>query len=231
MRVVLRVVPVLLLVLSLALPATAQVTEPKTGRTFPESIGYPGREGAVLRCAGVGVRTKAVFKVYAAALYLDEAGARGELAGRAAQASGEPKSPDSLCASIIASDRSAGGNREESTLAKAIVMKFVRGVGKDKVRETYLEMLERTLGPLAASPVRENAEAFLAMFTEDVADGDEIELYGCGARVGVLVKGVEKGALSDGALAEAIWSIWLGEKPVSDDLRRGLISRTGWIAE
>jgi hypothetical protein len=57
----------LVLSLTLALPALAKDKE-VAGVKFPETISAEGKE---LKLNGAGVRTKAIFKVYAAGLYLE----------------------------------------------------------------------------------------------------------------------------------------------------------------
>lgn len=57
----------LVLSLTLALPALAQEKE-VAGVKFPKTVTVEGKE---LKLNGAGVRTKAIFKVYAAALYLE----------------------------------------------------------------------------------------------------------------------------------------------------------------
>lgn len=58
---------VLVLSLALALPAGAKEKE-VSGVKFPETVSVDGKE---LKFNGAGLRTKAIFKVYAAGLYLE----------------------------------------------------------------------------------------------------------------------------------------------------------------
>lgn len=39
------------------------------------------------------------------------------------------------------------------------------------------------------------------------------------------VAGVDKPAINDKALGSAIFAIWLGDKPVQDDLKKDLVAR------
>jgi hypothetical protein len=57
----------LVLSLTIALPAVAK-EKTVAGVTFPEIVSVEGKE---LKLNGAGLRTKAIFKVYAAALYLE----------------------------------------------------------------------------------------------------------------------------------------------------------------
>ncbi len=63
----------LVLSLTLALPALAKDKE-VAGVKFPETVSAEGKE---LKLNGVGLRTKAIFKVYAAGLYLETPGKDG----------------------------------------------------------------------------------------------------------------------------------------------------------
>ncbi len=217
-----RIIPMLsiLCMLGCAAIVTGQITEPKTGKAFDEKISLPGASESTLRCVGVGLRTKAFFKVYAGGLYLDEQSA-----------------PQNLAAFKGASVATLQGSAEfykaiiTSTSPKAIVMKFARDVGQDKIREAYAEGLEKTLGAIDKSPLKVDAEKFLAMFNDDILENDQIALYGKGSAVNVWVKGKEKGTVDNAKLAEAIWAIWLGAKPVTEDLKKGLVSKVDWAVK
>ena len=217
-----RIIPMLsiLCMLGCAAIVAAQITEPKTGMAFDTKISLPGASEPTLKCVGVGLRTKFVVKVYAGGLYLDE-----------------PSAPQTLAAFKGASVATLQGSAEfykaiiTSTSPKAIIMKFARDVGKDKIREAYTEGLEKTLGAIDKSPLKAEAEKFLAMFNDDILENDQIAIYGKGSAINVFVKGKEKGTVDNGKLAEAIWSIWLGPKPVTEDLKKGLVSQVDWAVK
>lgn len=218
MKIAITFATVLSLTAASALPVAAQqITETKTGTTFESKISMPHYEGTSLGCMGVGPRTKFGFKVYGCGLYLDQAGASQALASfKGASVQTLQGSTDFYSAVINAQ------------IAKAIIMKFVRDVGKEKIEESFTEGLEKTLGALDSSPLRAEAQKFLGMFNEDMAVGQVIGVYGKGSAVNVYVNGKEKGTIDNAQLASAIFAIWLGPKPVSDDLKRGLISQSGW---
>ncbi|MEW6367989.1 MAG: chalcone isomerase family protein [Acidobacteriota bacterium] len=206
--------------LGCAAMVAAQITEPKTGKTFDTKISLPGASEPTLRCVGAGLRTKFVVKVYAGSLYLDEQSAPQVLASfKGVSVATLQGSPEFYKAIIT------------STSPKAILMKFVRDVGKDKIREAYAEGLEKTLGEIEKSPLKADAEKFLAMFNDDILENDQIALFGKGSAVNVWVKGKEKGTVDNTKLAEAIWSIWLGPKPVTEDLKKGMVSQVDWAVK
>lgn len=195
----------------------AQVTEPKTGKTFDEKIKMPMAQDVTLRCAGAGVRTKFVVKVYAGALYLDEAGAGQALSSFKGSTLQAAQGSAAFHGAIV-----------KASIPKAIVMKFARAVGKDKIVEAYTEGLESSLGSISGSPLKAEAQKFLAMFNEDIGDSEEIAIYAKGSLLNVFVRGKEKGTIDSAPFAEAVFKIWLGDKPVSADLKKSLVSHVEW---
>ncbi len=200
-----------------ALAYAQQITEPKTGTTFDAKIGMPGESSPSLRCTGVGVRTKFIIKVYGAGLYLEEATAAQTLA-----------SFKGASAATLQSSAEFYKTLTKAAAPKAIVMKFAREVGKDKIVEAYTTGLESTLGSLGASPVKADAQKFLGMFNEDAAEGSTFAIYGKGSVIHVLINGKDKGTVDNQQLAEAVFAIWLGPKPPNEDLKKNLVSQVDW---
>jgi len=204
----------------MALSSSPSIVEPKTGQSFSEQITLPHDPSVAIRCMGVGVRTKAIFKVYAGALYVDEKAVREKLLQyKFASVSALQESQD-VYSDII-----------DAPFSRAIIMKFVRDVDKKRMMETYAEGLSKTLGPIASSPVKDDANRFLAMFDEDIPSGESMALYGDGDTLKVFVRGKEKGTIRNAKLVSAVFSIWLGPNPISADLKRALFSRADWAVK
>lgn len=108
----------MLLVLALAVPARADVAEPRTGVRFPEKIG----ETSLL---GVGLRTKTILKVkvYAIALYAADAALAGSLKGKTG--------PD-LYRELVWGD-----------FPKEIHLRLVRDVSASQMQEAIRDALEK----------------------------------------------------------------------------------------
>ena len=177
------------------MPAFAQVKEPSTGISFPSQTSFGGRN---LGITGTGVRKKYGFKVYAIASYYEA----GKL----------DKSRDLY--SQLLSDGPA----------KLIVMHFVRDVDAGRIRETFGEGLEKNIPNYKSSPARKDADTFLNALT-DVKENQKIELFWTqGGNLEVFVNGQPKAKVQSPIVAQAVWSIWLGNSPISSDIKTGLIA-------
>lgn len=148
---------------------------------------------------GVGLRTKTMLKVkvYAAGLYVANSALAGPLKGKA-------DSPD-LYRELVAGD-----------FPKKVVMKFVRDVSTSQIRDAFHESLANA-GP--------RAQEWINDFTE-IRSGQEIVISwmpGTGLRT--KVAGADKPVINDKAFTSSVFGIWLGDKPVQDDLKKALVSR------
>ena len=149
---------------------------------------------------GVGLRTKTVLKVkvYSIGLYAADSAVAGPLKGKAT-------SPD-LYRELVSGD-----------FPKKIVMKFVRDVSTSQIRDAFRESLGNA-GP--------KADEWINYFGE-IRSGQEIVIaWTPGTGLKTKVAGVDKPAINEKVLASAVFGIWLGEKPVQDDLKKALVSRT-----
>lgn len=149
---------------------------------------------------GVGLRTKtfAKVKVYAIGLYVSDAAIAGPLKGKA----GTPE----LYGQLVAGD-----------FKKRVVMKFLRNVSKDQIQEAFRDSLKGAGG---------KTEEWIAYF-DDVHSGQECVIgWTSGVGLETKVAGAEKAAINDKALAAAIFAIWLGDKPIQDDLKKDLVGRS-----
>ncbi len=183
--------------------AAAQ-TAPQTQVTEPASgVRFDAKVGD-LQLLGVALRTKTMLKVkvYALGLYVDPAG----FAAQKAQ-SGTP----AFYQQLVWGD-----------FPREIRMKFVRSsVSADQIRGAFRE----SLGGADQAKVA----AFLQYFGDTKA-GDEYSLrWTPGVGLETSVAGQAKPAIADKGFAAAVFSIWLGEKPIQDDIKKGLISRAAEV--
>lgn len=150
---------------------------------------------------GVGLRTKTIakVKVYAVGLYVADSAIAGPLKGKAA-------TPD-LYRQLVAGD-----------FKKKVVMKFLRNVSKDQIQDAFRDSLK---GSGAKS------DDWIAYFN-DIRSGQNCVIgWTPGVGLETKVAGTDKPAINDKALATAIFTIWLGDKPIQDDVKKGLVARSG----
>jgi len=148
---------------------------------------------------GTGLRTKTMLKVkvYAIGLYIADSGISGQLKGKA----GTPE----LYRELVSGD-----------FKKHVVMKFVRDVSTSQIRDAFRESL-KDAGP--------RTEEWLTNFN-DIRSGQEIVIaWVPGTGLTTKVAGADKPVVNDKAFASAVFGIWLGEKPVQEDVKKDLVSR------
>ena len=154
---------------------------------------------------GVGLRTRTIAKVkiYAIGLYVADSAIAGPLKGKAA-------TPD-LYRQLVTGD-----------FKKKVVMKFLRNVSGEQIREAFSDSLK-------SSGVK--SDEWVAYFI-DIRSGQELAIgWTPGVGLETKVAGAEKPAINDKALASAIFGIWLGEKPIQDDLKKDLVARSGELLQ
>jgi Chalcone isomerase-like len=152
---------------------------------------------------GVGLRTKTVLKVkvYAIGLYVADSAISGPLKGKEG-------TPD-LYRELVNGD-----------FKKKVIMKFVRDVSANQIRDAFRE----TLG--GAEP---KTEIWLQYFG-DLHSGQELVIgWTPGVGLETKVAGVDKPPINDKAFASAVFAIWLGDKPVQEDMKKDLVSRAGEV--
>jgi hypothetical protein len=190
-----------LLALAVSAPSVLRaqdVTEPRSGVSFPAKSGN-------LSLLGVGLRVRKVAfvtaKVYAIALYASDAALAGPLAAH----KGRPTAPE-LYRDLVWGD-----------FEKQVTLKFTRDVGKDRIQEAMREAL--------AGADKARAEQFVGYFPE-VKTGQECLLrWAPGGVLETTMAGQPRPPIADKNFAAAVFAIWLGEKPLQEDLKRDLVSR------
>jgi hypothetical protein len=181
----------------LSAPAWSQnVVEPKSGVAFPPRSGD-------MSLLGVGLRTKTFLrvKVYAIGLYVADSALREPLAAHKG-ALGSP----AFFKDLVAGD-----------FEKELVLKFVRGVTANQIQGAFREVLT------GADPSR--VRTFLAFFG-DTKEGEEYRLHWLpGGILETTAVAQPRPQIPDKVFASAVFGIWLGEKPVQDDIKTGLVAR------
>lgn len=182
-----------------AAPVLAQdVKEPRTG------VSFAAKEGS-MSLMGVGLRVKQIAfikaKVYAIGLYVaDEA-----LAGSLAALKGKGATPE-LYKELQAGD-----------YPKQVTLKFVRGLGKGRIQEAMREALPNS----DKAPV----DTFVSYFDE-VKEGDTCTIaWAPGGALDIAFNGKAKPPIADKKFAGEVFGIWLGAKPIQEDIKKELVSR------
>ena len=183
-------------------PARAdEVAESSTGVKFQSPLSAFGKSFTLL---GTGVRKKFIVKVYAMALYAE---------------SGEGKK------AYASSGEHGAAWIAKGSFDKLAILHFVRDVESEKMRSAYTETLADELADSAPADIRTAAQQFIAMFDHDAKSGGEVWVHTSGdGTVTVDQAGQKKSMKVPPALVRSIWNIWLGKKPISEDLKTGLVS-------
>lgn len=143
-----------------------------------------------LKLNGLGLRKKAMFKVYLGGLYLE--------------------APSKDAGAILASDQ-----------AKAIRLHFLRDLKKGQLVEAFQEGFDANAKDKAAQKAA--FDKMLAL-VPDVKEGSTLTFtYLPGKGTTLQVADKELGAFEGKGFADAVFSIWLGPKPPSEDLRKGML--------
>jgi hypothetical protein len=149
--------------------------------------------GRPCRLNGVGVRTKFFVSVYLGALYL--------------------ATPTGDAAAAVAADE-----------PKRTLLHFVHSkVEAEKIREAWREGFAANAGA-GQQQLAERLGRFSAWFDQDLLEGEQIVLtYLPGKGTEVSIKGAVRGTIEGADFMQALWSVWLGPKPVDTGLKQGML--------
>lgn len=151
------------------------------------------------------------------ALYIDELDARRAFPALVARAGGRSR------ARLLASDH-AQSFVVWGHFTKLAVIRFVRPVTAEAVRELWKAGLEGELDKDKASPeLKKLGEDVLNLFNKELKAGDEVVLRtDSEGRIELDVAGEKRLGPASPKLARAFWSVWLGSKA---ELRKPLVER------
>lgn len=177
---------VLALLVVLTLNTSARAAE-LAGAVLPDTLSAGDK---TLKLNGLGLRKKAMFKVYVGGLYLE--------------------SPSKDASAILAADE-----------AKAIRMHFLRDLTKAQLVEAFQEGFEGNAKDKAGQKAA--FDKMLAL-VPDVKEGETLTFaYLPGKGTTLQVGNKELGVFAGKGFADAVFSIWLGPKPPSEDLKKGML--------
>ncbi len=168
-------------------PGMAALAGELAGATLPDTLKAGDK---TLKLNGLGLRKKAVFKVYVGGLYVE--------------------SPSKDAGAILAADQ-----------AKALRMHFLRDLTKAQLVEAFQEGFEANVKDRA--PQKAAFDRMLAL-VPDVKEGSTLTFtYVPGKGTTLATGSRELGVFEGKGFADAVFAIWLGPKPPSDDLKKGLL--------
>lgn len=183
---------------SVAAPAQTW-TEPKSNTAFEVK-----RDGMTL--LGAGLRVKKIlftFKAYALGLYVDDAALGGPLAAF----KGKTTSPEFYQA------------LQTGDFRKQVVLKFLRTLSKGKIQDAMRESLA------GADP--KTLDQFVSYFPE-VKEGEQCVLrYLPGGKLESIMAGQQKPTIDSKAFADQLFGLYVGPKPIQDDIKAGVVARAG----
>lgn len=152
--------------------------------------------GTALQLNGVGVRTRAIFKVYVAGLYVPQ---------------------KSSSASALLAQKGP----------RRVVIAMLRNVDADTFAGALSEGLQKNLTDAQFVAFKPQIDALSANLKAagEAKKGDAIHLeFAPDAGMRVVVNGKPQGSPIAGEdFYTAVLRIWLGDKPVDDDLKKGLL--------
>jgi tetratricopeptide (TPR) repeat protein len=197
------------------LPPALPFVEPVTRYSYQTIINIDQKSYTLI---GAGARKVMGFKVYAMGLYLEDEAARKVFPQLAARAGGSDH--DSLARGDLAHEFVV-----LSDFGKAALLHFVRNVTGKDTRDAYRNALGDDVGDRASPELRKHAEEFLALF-DDIKSGEDLVIRTtAGGQVIVEAHGQKRLGPTDARLTHDIWDIWLGRKPISADLKKGMLDR------
>ncbi|MBU0553305.1 chalcone isomerase family protein [Myxococcota bacterium] len=109
----------------------------------------------------------------------------------------------------------------ESDVPKRIEMVFLRDVDKEKLADT----LEQNLAKAKSAALDAKAKRLTALM-DDAREGDRVYLdYVPGEGISVSIKGRKKGTIEGFDFMKAVFAIYIGDEPSSEQLKKGMLGK------
>jgi len=172
---------------ALMLAASLAFAGEKEGVRMPDSVTV---EGKSLALNGMGLRTKFVFKVYVAGLYLEtKGGSEKDIIGR-----------DEM---------------------RRVDLFMLRDLGKDSITEAIQAGVEKN--SKADLPKLKDRLAKLNSLVKPMKKGQTFSILYVPGKGTSITGGSE--VIPGKDFADAIFNVWLGQSPVDDDLKKGMLGK------
>jgi hypothetical protein len=146
---------------------------------------------------GGGVRTRVFVKVYAAALYTAQKTSNAQ--------------------SII---NAKSGRRMQLTM--------LRDLTSDQLADALKDGIDNNATQPELDAIKAETEQLLGMLRamKEVKTGQTVVLdFNADGKTNVLLNGASRGSVAGEGLQKALLKIWLGDKPIQNDLKRGLLGQ------
>ncbi|HET9386200.1 MAG TPA: chalcone isomerase family protein [Gemmatimonadales bacterium] len=195
---------------------TSEITEPNTKVAFPAEL-QTATGAQVLTGTGVRTRTMLKVKVYAFGLYVDAAGARTGLAPWRGKNAADLARDQSLYTELL-----------KGSFPMTLRLVMTRDVGADQMSEAFNDALAPRVAQAEQRGMTGGAEAltqFRAFFTDRLTEGTELVFSRSSGKLTVTIGGKQAGEIDNAALAWALFDVYLGEKPISSDGKKGVVAR------
>ena len=172
----------------LVLAARPLAARELAGVNLPDTLSAGDK---TLKLNGLGLRKKAIFKVYVGGLYLE--------------------APSKDAAAILAADA-----------PKAVRMHFVRDLKKSQLTDAFSEGFEANAKEKAAAQ-KAALDRMLAL-VPDVKVGETMSFVYVPGKGTTLYSGDKAlGTFEGKDFADVVFLLWLGPKPPSEDLKKGML--------
>jgi hypothetical protein len=182
-----NIIAAALILLAVSLVSPAARAGELAGATLPDTLSAGTQ---TLKLNGLGLRKKAMFKVYVGALYLESS----------AKDAG----------AILAADQ-----------GKAIRLHFLRGLSNTQLSDAFQEGFEANAADKAGQKAA--FDKMLALLS-DVKEGETLTFtYLPGKGTTLQVGDKQLGVFEGKGFADAVFSIWLGPKPPTAALKKGML--------
>lgn len=195
---------------------TAEITEPNTKVAFPAEL-QTATGAQVLTGTGVRTRTMLKVKVYAFGLYVDAAGARTGLAAWRGKNAADLARDQSLYTELL-----------KGSFPMTLRLVMTRDVGADQMSEAFNDALAPRVAQAEQRGMTGGAGAlaqFRAFFTDRLTEGTELVFSRSSDKLTVTIGGKQAGEIDNAALAWALFDVYLGQKPISSDGKKGVVAR------
>lgn len=153
-------------------------------------------DGTTLQLNGAGIRSKFIFDIYIAELYLEKT------AKETAEILADP------------------GHK------RVVMHFLYKSVGQDKLVDGWNEGFSANLSAEDKAKLQPRIDTFNSMFTEEMKSGDVVifdYLPEQGTRVSI--KDSVKGIIPGKDFNDALLSIWLGDEPVGSSLKKAMLGQ------
>lgn len=112
----------------------------------------------------------------------------------------------------------------KSDAPKQIVMHFVHGVSKSQMSDAFSESFNDNT-PDAVKTMKADIDRLLGAL-EPLNSGDQMVFtYVPGTGTTMSIKGQDKLTIADPAFGQVMFSVWLGPKPPTADLKKGMLGQ------